>query len=438
MRTHPLNPRRAPLGVALHRNNAASPVTEEAEIIVVGGGAIGLCTALRLRGEGREVLLVERDEPGAGASRGNAGVLANYECVPLGTPSVLKALPRLLFDRLSPLSISPSDLPRLSPWLLRFARASREARARQSAATLAALLRNSLPSFEPLIEQSGAHSLLRREGALHLFRHKRDLNAAAWDRDLRSNLGIRQTMLDRRDIESLEPALPPDYAYGILYPDAAHLTDPLELMRQLARAFLSKDGRILRAEITALRHTDTHVTLSGAGVELRARTAVIALGAWSADLARQAGDRIPLEAERGYHIEFPTDAPLLTRPVCPLELGFYLTPMTGRLRAAGTVELSNIKRAANPRRLQLIEQSTRRLFPDLAPAHSKWLGFRPSLPDSLPVIGRSPRSRNVIYAFGHGHLGVTLAAETARIVADLILSNRDAPDLEALSPARFR
>lgn len=410
---------------------------EQTEIVVAGAGAIGLCTALRLRGEGREVLLVERDAPGAGASCGNAGVVANYECVPLGTPSVLRALPRLLFDPASPLSISLTAFPQLFPWLCRFARASLAGQARRNAVTLALLLKNSLSAYTPLIELAGAHSLLRREGTLHVFRTERQFEATAWNRELRRSLGVKQTLLDRYDLQSLEPMLPQDYAYGILYPEAAHLTDPLVLMRRLANAFLENGGKMLHAEITALRHTDDHVILSGPGLELRARTAVIALGAWSAALAHQVGDRIPLETERGYHVDFPTSTPLLTRPVCPLELGFYLTPMTGRLRAAGTVELSNIKRPPNPRRLRLIEQSTRRLFPDLAPAQSTWLGFRPSLPDSLPVIGRSPRARNVIYAFGHGHLGVTLAAETARIVSDLIVDNRSISDPAALSPARF-
>lgn len=345
-------------------------LTEHAEVIVAGAGAIGLCTALCLLEAGREVLIVDRDEPGAGASRGNAGVLATYECVPLGTPSVLRSLPQLLFDVNSPLSISVSALPQLSPWLLRFARSSFEGRARGHAATLAALLKNSLSSYEPLIEQSDAHALLRREGALHLFRCKREFDAAAWGRDLRHALGIRQTVLDRRGLESLEPALPPEYAHGILFPDAAHLTDPFQLMRQLARSFLNKGGRIVRAEISTLRHSDDGVTLTGEAVELRGRTAVIALGAWSTKLTRQVGDRIPLETERGYHVEFPTEVPLLTRPVCPIELGFYLTPMTGRLRAAGTVELSSIKRAPNLRRLRFIEESTRRLFPGLPPAQS--------------------------------------------------------------------
>jgi glycine/D-amino acid oxidase-like deaminating enzyme len=410
---------------------------QEAEVIVAGAGAIGLCTALQLRLAGREVLLVDRDEPGAGASRGNAGVLATYECVPLGTPGVLRSLPRLLFDVDSPLSISLSALPKLSPWLLRFARASLADRTRQGAAALAALLKNSLDAYLPLLDQAGAQHLLRRDGALHLFRSERDVRAARWERELRSTLGIPQVILDRRQLESLEPALPRDYAHGILFPDAAHVIDPFELMRHLARAFVESGGVIARAEISQLHATDDKVTLSAPEMKLRASTLVLAMGAWSTRLTRQLGDRIPLETERGYHVEFPMKSPLLTRPICPLDLGFYFTPMQGRLRAAGTVELSSIERPANPRRLQLIERSARLLFPTLGPAQATWLGFRPSLPDSLPVIGRSPRARNVVYAFGHGHLGVTLAAETGRLVTQLIASGHDAPDLRALSPTRF-
>lgn len=412
-------------------------MTKNAEVIVVGGGVIGLSTALLLRGAGREVILIDRNEPGTGASFGNAGVLATYACVPLGTPGVLKALPQLLFNPSSPLSISLSALPQLLPWLLRFARASLQGRARKNAAELARLLGNSLRSHTQLIEEAGAQSLLRHEGVLHVFRRKQDFDAIAWDIGLRRELGIRQTVLDCEDIRTLEPALPPNYMHGILFPDAVHLTDPFELMRMLARAFVAKGGSIVRGDITKLQHSDRDVHLSGNSTSLRAKTTVIACGAWSAALARQVGDRIPLETERGYHIEFPTDTPLLTRPVCPIEHGFYLTPMKGRLRAAGTVELSDLNRPVNPHRLQLIERATRSLFPNLGAAQSSWLGFRPSLPDSLPVIGRSRRARNVIYAFGHGHLGVTLAAETARLVSDLVTGDDDASSAAGWSPARF-
>lgn len=413
-------------------------MAKDSEILVIGAGVIGLCIALRLLREGREVLLIDRDEPGRGASGGNAGVFATYECVPIGTPSVWKALPRLLVDSMSPLSISLTALPRLTPWLMRFARASVASRAVKNAATLAALLENSLSAFIPLLELSGACPLLRRSGALHLFRSEDELAAAAWSIDLRRRLGISFSLLGRAELARLEPRLPPDYACGILFPEAAHLTDPYELMRRLTLTFLAQGGHIVRANIETLRCSAKGITLTTRGATLRGETAVVALGAWSAQLARQIGDRLPLETQRGYHVEFPTSAPLLNRPVCPVGLGFYLSPMTGRLRAAGTVELSSLKRAANPRRLKLIEESARRVIPGLPAAQSKWLGFRPSFPDSLPAIGRSPHARNVIYACGHGHLGLTLAAETARIVSNLIVNDRDSPELAAVSPARFR
>lgn len=412
-------------------------MSHDAEIVVVGAGAVGLCTALQLRLEGRDVLLVDRNEPGLGASFGNAGVLAAYECIPVGTPSVLKSLPRLLFDPASPLSISFSSLPRLSPWLMKFARNSVERRAVRHAAALATLLKNSIAAYLPLLERAGAMPLLRREGALHLFQSKAALESAAWEEGLRRQLGIPMSVLDRPGLADLEPGLPQRYEHAILFPEAAHLSDPFALMRKLAQTFADLGGRLVRGDVKELSSSTNGVTISCDDAKLRAPTVVVALGAWSATLARCVGDRIPLETERGYHVEFPTSTPLLRRPVCPIALGFYLTPMEGRLRAAGTVELSSIHRPPNAQRLQWIESATRQLFPDLPPANAKWLGFRPSLPDSLPAIGRSPRARNVIYAFGHGHLGVTLAAVTARIVTDLIVENRDTPELDAVSPARF-
>ena len=170
---------------------------------------------------------------------------------------------------------------------------------------------------------------------------------------------------------------------------------------------------------------------------LETRAVVIAAGAWSRSLAQQIGDDIPLDTERGYHIEFAMDACPIRRPVSPVDLGFYITPMAGRLRVAGTVELGGLSAPPNPKRVALLERGVRRLFPDLGPVQSQWLGFRPSLPDSLPIIGPSRRHPNVIYAFGHGHLGMTLAGVTSRIVASLVEKRNDSPDLHAFRPDRF-
>ncbi len=189
--------------------------------------------------------------------------------------------------------------------------------------------------------------------------------------------------------------------------------------------------------VARLRVEAGGVRLNGSGIRIKANTVVVAAGAQSRALAMQAGDRIPLETERGYHLEFPTKAPLLNRPVCPVDLGFYMTPMTGRLRVAGTVELGGLAAPANPRRLALLDRGVRQFFPQLGRPSSEWLGFRPSLPDSRPVIGPSRGSPKVIYAFGHGHLGLTLAPITARLVADLIAGRGDRDRLAPFAADRF-
>jgi D-amino-acid dehydrogenase len=324
----------------------------------------------------------------------------------------------------------------LAPWLSRFALASRPAAARSSAKALAPLLKISLEAYLPLLDCAKATDLLRTNGALHLFRTEKNFRASAWDIAVRQAENIPQKVLDEADISALEPDLAIRFERAIFYPQAAHIADPGALIRRLADAVIAHGGAICRDEIHSLNSNDQMVRLSGGAVDIRAKMVVIAAGAWSKGLARQAGDHIPLETERGYHVEFAHDRPPLSRPVCPIELGFYLTPMAGRLRAAGTVELSNLRHPVNSRRLELLERGARAVLPNLGQSGSKWLGFRPSLPDSLPVIGRSVKSPNVVYAFGHGHLGLTLAAATARFVSQIV--GGEMPPLAApFSPLRF-
>ena len=183
--------------------------------------------------------------------------------------------------------------------------------------------------------------------------------------------------------------------------------------------------------------SDGKIRLTSDDRLVEAHKVVLAAGAWSRSLAQQVGDKIPLDTERGYHIEFEMNAALLTRPVSPIDLGFYLTPMVGRLRVAGTVELGGLAEPVNPARIALLERGARKIFPNLGPVRGQWLGFRPSLPNSLPVIGRSRHCGNLIHAFGHGHLGMTLAGITSQAVAGLIERRNDAPDLSAFAPNRF-
>ncbi|UVC18992.1 NAD(P)/FAD-dependent oxidoreductase [Mesorhizobium onobrychidis] len=411
--------------------------SETTEIAIVGAGIVGLATALRLAAEGREVLLIDPNEPGSGASFGNAGTLAEYACMPVGNPALLRQLPKLLLDPASPFALRWTAFFQLAPWLVRFVRQSLPAATRANAVALAGLLAEALPAWEEMVKEAGIADLMRRNGCLYLYRRKSDFAKAAGGRALRARFGVHQDVLTPDEVVALEPGLPATGASGLYFPDSMNVTDPKALMRRLLDAATARGVSVAQAAITGLRVEADGVRLSGSGLRVKANTVVIAAGAQSRALAVQAGDRVPLETERGYHLEFPTDAPLLNRPVCPVDLGFYMTPMTGRLRVAGTVELGGLAAPANPRRLALLDRGARQFFPQLGRPSSEWLGFRPSLPDSRPVIGPSRGSPRVIHAFGHGHLGLTLAPITARMVADLIAGRGSSVSLTPFAAHRF-
>lgn len=290
---------------------------ETAEVAIIGGGVIGLATALRLTADGREVVVIEPNEPGSGASYGNAGTIADYAIIPVGTPAVLSNLPALLLDRDSPLAIRRSALPALMPWLLRFAWGSLPAQAAANAATLARLLAGASDAWRELAANVEATDLIRQDGCLYLYASKSAFNAAASDIALRKRHGIEQVFVTADEVAALEPNLPPFEGGGVLFPDAMHLTDPGEMMRRLASAAANAGVRFVRAKAEALTRTGAAVSVWTGFSEVEARTAVIAAGARSKALAAQAGDNVPLDTERGYHIEFDMDAPPLSRPCCP-------------------------------------------------------------------------------------------------------------------------
>lgn len=406
-----------------------------AGVVVIGAGAIGLATAFRLAEDGLDVLSIDAGTPAPGASAGNAGTIAPYNCVPVASPAVLRALPHLLADRDSPFAMRWAALPALAPWLLRFARQSLPRQACSNARALAGLLHDSLSAWHELAEAVHARDLLRVNGCLYVFPDQSAFSAADWDRAQRTAGGIGQRVLTPAEVAAMEPGLTDVRGPGVLFPDAAHVVDPSELLRRLHIAAAARGVRAHAGRIDRLRSGPAGIRLSGPGITVDADRVVIAAGAWSRPLARQAGDHIPLDTERGYHVEYVFETLPLSRPVCAVPFGVYLTPMTGRLRAAGTVELGGLHRPADPRRLALVDRAARTLLADLPEPRAQWLGFRPSLPDSLPVIGWARDSNRVVYAFGHGHLGLTLAAVTARQVADLLGARQKPPG--SCSPQRF-
>ncbi|QYK42770.1 MAG: FAD-binding oxidoreductase [Paracoccaceae bacterium] len=415
----------------------AARALQTTEVAVIGAGVIGLTVALTLAREGRTVALIDPEPPGSGASHGNAGTIADYAVSPVGTPDVLRDLPRLLFDRDSPLAIHRPSLLPLVPWLLRFARASLPGPARRGAQALAALLADATPMWRDLAAGIGAAGLLRDTGCLYLYATEAEGRAAEPGLAARRALGVAVDRLTPDALAGLEPGLPPMAGGAAYFPGAVSLSDPGAMMAGLAAACRAAGVEQVVARVEHLERNATGVVLKGPGFIRTARRVVLAAGARSRALARMAGSRVPLDAERGYHLEWDMPAPRLGRPACPVARGFYLCPMSGRLRAAGTVELGGIGAPLSPHRLARLEAGVRALFPDLGPPDRTWMGLRPSIPDSLPVIGPAGGGADVILAFGHGHIGLTLAPATARAVAAMIAGRDPGPAVEACRPARF-
>ena len=406
------------------------------EIAVLGAGVIGLAIAEALVAEGREVVLVDPNPPGSGASYGNAGTIADYAVLPVGTPGVLWRLPQLLFNRNSPLAIRPGALPSMLPWLTRFARQSLPAAAARNGVAIAGLLSGARVLWQDLAGRIGAGDLLQARGCLYLYETAAAFRAAEADMARRRAMGVAVDLISPAALAALEPGLPEVAGGAAYFPEAAFFTDPGVMVERLRLAAMQHAGFLAGRADRLTRQVDG-VIVEGAGFRLHAKTVVLATGAHGRDLARMAGDVVPLETERGYHVEWDMAAPRLSRPTCPTARGFYLCPMAGRLRVAGTVELGGLAAPPSPHRIQRLIDGARAIFPDLGEPDRTWMGFRPSMPDSLPVIGPSQGGAEVIHAFGHGHIGLTLAPITARLVADLVAGRQPERDISPYRPARF-
>ncbi|MDM7933053.1 FAD-dependent oxidoreductase [Tabrizicola sp.] len=409
---------------------------ERTEIAVIGAGVVGLTIALDLLEAGHEVVLVDPAPPGMGASYGNAGTIAGYAVSPVGTPDVLRSLPSLMFSRTSPLAIRHRALPSLMPWLVRFLRQSLPRAADHNAQAIAALLTDAGERWDDLALRVAGAGILQRRGCLYLYETPAAFAKAGAEMATRRALGVEVDLIGPDQLAELEPGLPAGMGGAAFFTGATFLDDPGRMMGLIAAAVLPK-ARLLQARAEKITRGLDGVVVEGPGLHLHARRVIIAAGAHSRALARSAGDRIPLDTERGYHVEWDMAEPLLQRPTSPTARGFYFCPMAGRLRVAGTVELGGLHLPPSPHRVQKLVDGARAFFPGLGEPDRNWMGFRPSLPDSLPVIGPSTGGAEVIHAFGHGHLGVTMAPMTARIVADLVAGRAPGIDITAYRPGRF-
>jgi glycine/D-amino acid oxidase-like deaminating enzyme len=409
-----------------------------AEVAVLGAGFIGLSCAYWLLRDGHRVTLFDALGPGEGASRGNAGTFANYACIPVNNPDVFRNLPRFLFSQTSPLRIRWRYMPQLAPWLTRFLLSSTPGRYEHSAKALASILSRAFEGYRDMLAIDALSTFVRERECLYLYSNAASFRAAQPSLDLRRSLGVRFETYERDGIRELEPNLAPIFEHGTLFSGSWFLTDPRGFLQALHAHMVSQGLRHERAAVRTLDPQRNGVRLvDEAGNAHAAEHAIVCAGALSKHLARQCGDRLPLDTERGYHVRFPGTSQLISRPCGWAERGFYMTPMAGGIRAAGTVELGGFGLQKNRDLLNLLTTSAQEALPALPQPDSDWLGFRPSLPDGLPVIGPSSASPRVVYAFGHQHLGVTLGGVTGSVVADLIAGRTCPVDLEPYSPRRF-
>ncbi|NDW07193.1 NAD(P)/FAD-dependent oxidoreductase [Jiella pacifica] len=411
----------------------------DAETVVIGGGIVGICSAHVLAERGSSVILVERGEIARGASFGNAGAFAFSDILPLASPGIMRRAPRWLADPLGPLSVRPAYLPKIAPWLWRFWRASSAEACRHSTRAQAGLMRLARSETHRLIEAAGLQSLLRSDGNLELYESSRELDATRASWAAREREGIEFRHLAGEAIAEYQPGLSPRFTHATFVPGWQSISDPYDYANALWQSAAAAGAMHRLGEVSGIETDEDGVTVALAdGSRIRAHHAVVAAGAWSKPLAAMLGDRIPLDTERGYNTTLPADAFDVKRQLTFGGHGFVVSRLSSGIRVGGAVEFAGLDLPANFRRSEAMLRKAKSFLPGLRTEGGRqWMGFRPSLPDSLPVIGRSTASPRVVHAFGHGHLGLTQSAATARLVADLVTDRPPAIDLSPFRPSRF-
>ena len=409
-------------------------------VIVIGAGIIGVSCAIALQKRGYHVAFVERESVGVGASSGNAGAFAFSDIMPLAAPGIMRKAPKWLLDPLGPLSIPSRYALKIAPWMLRFWRASWRDKVDASIGAQTALMDFSRKCLRKQIDAVHAGDMLRHEGQLQLYESAAEFKANLPGWDVRARHGIPFHHLQSSDeIADIQPGLSQQFSAATFTPEWCNISDPAIYLKRLLNAFNKAGGEIQYANITGLKQTDTRVLLTtSTGASIDASQVVVATGAWSRTLACTAGDKIPLETERGYNTTLPAGAVDLRTHLTFGGHGFVVSRIGDRIRVGGAVELGGLDLPPNFKRAKVLLDKAKRFLPALEDTGGhEWMGFRPSLPDSLPVIGQSPKNNRITYAFGHGHLGLTQSSGTAELVADLVSHKTPAIDITAFRPNRF-
>lgn len=409
------------------------------DCIVIGAGIVGICCALELQRRGKSVLVIDPNPPGSMTSRGNAGGLGVTEVMPIGSPGLVWQVPGWLLDRYGPLAIEWSHLPAMLGWLWHFRRQCSKALMERNAGALASLLSSCLQDTRELLQQSELSSLLTAQGALTVYPSAESFRRNGLEWQLKIAHGVEAREVDRLAIHDLEPNLRNVHS-GWFTPAWCNVTNPHTLATRLADHFCAHGGRIAREQVSDfdLREGRVEAVRTRSGQRHQAARIIIAAGVWSKALCRRLGERVLLEAERGYNTTLPNPGLEIGREIIFGEEKFVASTIDSGIRIGGTAEFARIDAAERPDKADRLLAIAARYLPGLnGEGRENWMGQRPSTPDSLPVIGASSRVDNVIHAFGHGHLGLTMAATTAKLVAAIDAGEPPAIDLQPLHIDRF-
>jgi D-amino-acid dehydrogenase len=413
-------------------------VNSQTHIAVIGAGIVGCSCALWLQTKGFKVTLIDPEAPGSGTSSGNACTIATYGCIPVNSPDLFRRLPSLLFSKDSPLSLNLGHVLSHPAWMLEFLINCREHKVARITRLLGKLLAKVYDGLDPLLDMAEARDLLTQQGFMHVYRNDQEFNAMKKSNQARRAQGADFVELDQGDIRELEPNLKIPFERGLLFDSISHVLDPLALCQRYVECFQRNQGQLLRQRALEVIHGDGGVQIQlDNGESIDAERVVIAAGAFSKAIEGIPTQLLKLDTERGYHVQFSNMQHLLNRPVSWHHAGFYATPMNLGLRFAGAVEIAGNHPELNPRIISYLTRKAHEMLELPDKPDQEWLGFRPTCPDALPVIGFSTVSEHIIYAFGHHHLGLTLSGITGKLVAELANGEDPSHNITPFSPRRF-
>ncbi|MDA7695332.1 FAD-binding oxidoreductase [Candidatus Pelagibacter sp.] len=407
------------------------------KIGIVGAGIQGISNALFLQKKGFSVTIFDRDEPGShAASYGNAGHFSPYASVPINRPDVLTDVPAMLLSSTGPLALKWNYVPKMMPWFLQFIRNCTTKRMMHTAKNMHQILDLALPAYDELFDEVELGGLVEKKGILYIW-NDQSLKSRELEINVRNELGVDQQVVTPKEIHDLEPNIKPIYHGGVYYQHGRHARNPKKILLKLYDLFLKKGGKFLKMNIKDINFKDEKPVIKAETQSFLFDKIVIACGSFSKKLTDNLDEKIPLDTERGYHVHFKDCDHLLSRPVIFQNRGFGITPMEQGLRVVGTVEFGGLDNPLSKLRVKNLINNAKYMMGDLPEHEDEWLGFRPTLPDYLPVIGPSKKYKNVFYCFGHHHLGWTLGPISGKIISGMIAKENTNLDLKPYSSLRF-